>query len=103
MRVLLAAFLLLSAAGASAQPIPWPRAVADFASRAEIEHVAAAFPNSANMQRRRLAAALEAHDAPAALDALRRLAAGVIVGLGPVGYELALEAAIRALRSPSSR
>lgn len=31
------------------------------------------------------------------------LAAGVIVGLGPVGYELALEAAIRALRSPSSR
>jgi 3-dehydroquinate dehydratase II len=31
------------------------------------------------------------------------LAAGVIMGLGPVGYELALEAAIRALRSPSSR
>jgi 3-dehydroquinate dehydratase-2 len=31
------------------------------------------------------------------------LAAGVIVGLGPVGYELALEAAIRALRSPASR
>ena len=31
------------------------------------------------------------------------LAAGVIVGLGPMGYELALEAAIRALRSPSSR
>jgi 3-dehydroquinate dehydratase II len=31
------------------------------------------------------------------------LASGVIVGLGPVGYELALEAAIRALRSPSSR
>jgi len=31
------------------------------------------------------------------------LAAGVIVGLGPLGYELALEAAIRALRSPSSR
>lgn len=31
------------------------------------------------------------------------LAAGVIVGLGPIGYELALEAAIRALRSPSSR
>lgn len=31
------------------------------------------------------------------------LAAGVIVGLGPVGYELALEAAIRALRAPSSR
>jgi len=31
------------------------------------------------------------------------LAAGVIVGLGPLGYELALEAAIRALRSASSR
>ena len=31
------------------------------------------------------------------------LAAGVIVGLGPMGYELALEAAIRALRAPSSR
>jgi 3-dehydroquinate dehydratase II len=31
------------------------------------------------------------------------LASGVIVGLGPMGYELALEAAIRALRSPSSR
>ena len=31
------------------------------------------------------------------------LASGVIVGLGPLGYELALEAAIRALRSPSSR
>ena len=30
------------------------------------------------------------------------LAAGVIVGLGPLGYELALEAAIRALRSSSS-
>ena len=31
------------------------------------------------------------------------LAAGVIVGLGPMGYELALEAAIRSLRAPSSR
>ena len=31
------------------------------------------------------------------------LAAGVIVGLGAMGYELALEAAIRALRAPSSR
>lgn len=31
------------------------------------------------------------------------LAAGVIVGLGPMGYELALEAAIRALRASSSR
>ena len=31
------------------------------------------------------------------------LAAGVIVGLGAMGYELALEAAIRSLRAPSSR
>ncbi len=30
------------------------------------------------------------------------LAAGVITGLGPIGYELALEAAIRALRRPSA-
>lgn len=31
---------------------------------------------------------------------LSDLAAGVIVGLGPLGYELALEAAIRSLRAP---
>ncbi|MBV9901430.1 MAG: hypothetical protein JOZ90_10080, partial [Alphaproteobacteria bacterium] len=75
MRILLAVVLLLSAPAAFAQPAPWPRAVADFASPAETEAVAAQFPNSANMQRRRLAAALDAHDAAAALDATRRLAA----------------------------
>ena len=75
MRLLLAAILLLFAPGVRAQPVPWPRAPVDFASRAEIESAAAAFPNSSNMQRRRLGAALEAHDAAAARDALRRLAA----------------------------
>jgi hypothetical protein len=54
MRFLLAAILLLVAPDLRAQPAPWPRAPVDFASRAEIESVAAAFPNSSNMQRRRL-------------------------------------------------
>ena len=75
MRNLLLASLLAAAAAAAAQPAPWPRAVLDFASPAEITRVAAAFPNSANMQRRRIAAALDAHDAAAALDASPRLAA----------------------------
>ena len=34
---------------------------------------------------------------------LSDLAAGVIVGLGPLGYELALEAAIRAVSAPAAR
>src|SRR3954467_7615975 len=75
MRFLFAIAFLWSAASAVAQPAPWPRAVADFASPAEIDAVAAQFPNSSNMQRRRIAAALDAHDAAAALDAPRRLAA----------------------------
>jgi hypothetical protein len=75
MRFPFATALLFLATAASAQPVPWPRAAADFASRAEIEAVAAQFPNSSNIQRRRIAAALDAHDAPAALDATRRLAA----------------------------
>src|SRR5205085_7882818 len=75
MRFPFALALLLPASLAGAQPAPWPRAVADFASRAEIDSVAASFPNSSNMQRRRIAAALDAHDAAAALDATRRLAA----------------------------
>jgi sugar lactone lactonase YvrE len=75
MRILLATAFLLSASAACAQPAPWPRAVADFASRAEVDAVAAQFPNSANMQRRRIAAALDARDAAAALAATRRLAA----------------------------
>jgi DNA-binding beta-propeller fold protein YncE len=97
MRILLAAALLFSAQAALAQPVPWPRAVTDFASPAETEAVAAQFPNSSNMQRRRLAAALDAHDASAALDATRRLAAmgatlspasrarvAALVGEGPI-------------------
>ena len=75
MRFLFAVFLSLSASAASSQPIAWPNAVNAFASRAEIEAVALQFPNSTNMQRRRIAAALDAHDAAAALDATRRLAA----------------------------
>jgi hypothetical protein len=75
MRFLFAAFLLMSASVAGAQPIPWPRAALDFATPAEVDAVALQFPNSTNMQRRRIAAALDAHDAAAALDATRRLAA----------------------------
>jgi hypothetical protein len=67
--------LLLSASHAPARPLPWPHAVAELASPAEIEAVARQFPNSANMQRRRIGAALDTHDAAAALDAMRRLAA----------------------------
>jgi DNA-binding beta-propeller fold protein YncE len=75
MRFLFVTALLMSASAAPAQPVPWPRAIADFASRAETDAVALQFPNSTNMQRRRIAAALDAHDAAAALDATRRLAA----------------------------
>lgn len=56
-------------------PADWPAAVRDFATPAEAVRVAALFPNSAGMVRRRLAAALEAKDAAAATAALRRLAA----------------------------
>jgi hypothetical protein len=75
MRFPFAIALLLSASNAVAQPVPWPSAVADFATPAEIEAVAASFPASTNMQRRRIAAALDAHDTATALDATRRLAA----------------------------
>lgn len=53
----------------------WPAAVRDFAGPEEAVRVAALFPNSAGMVRRRLAAALEARDRAAAVAALRRLAA----------------------------
>lgn len=75
MRLYLAAALLLAASAGPAQPLPWPRAVVEFSSTAEVEAAAASFPNSSSMQRRRIAAALDAHDAAAALDATRRLAA----------------------------
>ncbi|MGZ8421211.1 MAG: SMP-30/gluconolactonase/LRE family protein [Allosphingosinicella sp.] len=57
------------------RPAAWPTAVRDFATTDEAVRVAAAFPNSAGMVRRRLAAALEAKDPAAAIAALRQLAA----------------------------
>jgi sugar lactone lactonase YvrE len=60
---------------ARTRPAAWPTAVRDFATPEEAARVAAAFPNSAGMVRRRLGAALEAKDAAAAIAALRRLAA----------------------------
>jgi sugar lactone lactonase YvrE len=56
-------------------PAAWPAAVRDFATPEEAVRVAAAFPNSAGMVRRRLGAALEAKDEAAAIAALRQLAA----------------------------
>jgi len=52
----------------------WPAAVREFASPDEAVRVASLFPNSAGMQRRRLAAALQARDPAAAADSLDRLA-----------------------------
>lgn len=71
-------FALLAGGGALAQARPataWPVAVRDFAGREDVDRVAAQFPNSAGMVRRRLAAAVEARDEAAALAALRQLAA----------------------------
>lgn len=77
--MLLALTAALAAPGLAAAPptaaAEWPLAPANLASAAEIERVAAAFPNSMGLQRRRLAAALEAKDAALALEAARRLAA----------------------------
>jgi DNA-binding beta-propeller fold protein YncE len=56
-------------------PAAWPAAVRDFATPDEAMRVAALFPNSAGMVRRRLGAALEAKDKAAAIAALRQLAA----------------------------
>lgn len=56
-------------------PSAWPTAARDFATSDEAIRVAAAFPNSGGMVRRRLAAALEAKDQAAAIAALRQLAA----------------------------
>jgi sugar lactone lactonase YvrE len=70
----------LLASGCAAQPearrpAEWPAAVREFATPDEAVRVAAAFPNSAGMVRRRLAAALEAKDKGSAVAALRQLAA----------------------------
>jgi hypothetical protein len=56
-------------------PAAWPAAVRDFATPQEAVRVAALFPNSAGMVRRRLGAAIEAKDPAAAVAALSRLAA----------------------------
>lgn len=56
-------------------PAAWPIAVRDFPSPEDAVRVAAQFPNSAGMVRRRIAAALEAKDKAAATAALRQLAA----------------------------
>jgi hypothetical protein len=71
-------------AACAAAPMPaaaaeWPEAVRDFASPAEAIEAAGRFPNSAGMQRRRLAAAVALADAGEAHSALRRLA-----GMGAV-------------------
>ena len=72
-------------AACAAAPLPgqpaaeWPEAVREFASPAEAIETAILFPNSAGMQRRRLAAAIALSDAGEALAALRRLA-----GMGAV-------------------
>ncbi|HYJ81760.1 MAG TPA: hypothetical protein VEW26_02825, partial [Allosphingosinicella sp.] len=68
--ILLLAALLASAAAARGRPAAdWPAAPASFASAAEVERAAEAFPNSMGLQRRRLAAAIEARDPVLALDA----------------------------------
>jgi sugar lactone lactonase YvrE len=70
--------LLAGCAAANAQPAPpapaWAHVPADFASLEEVSAAAAQFPNSSNMQRRRLGAALPAKDAATALDAARHMA-----------------------------
>lgn len=70
--------LLAGACAASPETRPesaWPIASREFATSQEAVRVAAAFPNSGGMVRRRIAAALEAKDREAAIAALRRLAA----------------------------
>ncbi|HEX8574007.1 MAG TPA: hypothetical protein VF759_14785 [Allosphingosinicella sp.] len=74
------ALLALLAAGvatpvSAASPVPWPKAVRDFANPDEAVAVAGRFPNSAGMARRRLAAAVQAKDRAAAERVLKRLAA----------------------------
>lgn len=66
-------------APAAAAAVEWPEAVRSFSSPQQAIEVSALFPNSAGMQRRRLAAAIALSDAGEALTALRRLA-----GMGAV-------------------
>ena len=80
----LAAAIGLASTAIAAAPrgADWPQAPAGFASRAELERAAESFPNSMGLQRRRLAAAVEAKDSAAALDSAGRLAAAG-AGLSP--------------------
>jgi hypothetical protein len=86
MRILLslaAALCLASTAIAGGRPgADWPQAPAGFASRADLDRAAESFPNSMGLQRRRLAAAIEAKDPAAALDSAEKLAAAG-AGLSP--------------------
>jgi sugar lactone lactonase YvrE len=68
----IAGFALLLAALAPATP--WPEAARDLSAPAAIVAAADHFPNSSNLARRRLAAALDAGDKVAALAAVRHLA-----------------------------
>lgn len=83
--------LSVPAIAACVAPMPsaapeWPEAVRDFSSHEEAIEVAGLFPNSAGMQRRRLAAAIALSDGQEALSALRRLAG---MGAVPSHAELA--------------
>jgi hypothetical protein len=66
--------------------LEWPALSAAFNSLGDLHRVAAQFPNSMGMQRRRLGAAIEMGDAATALDAARRLAAAGAF-LSPAGRE----------------
>jgi hypothetical protein len=76
--VLLASCLLFAGCAATsyraAPDVGWPAAPREFASADAIVSTANEFPNSAGMQRRKLAAAMEAKDAAGAIEAARRLA-----------------------------
>lgn len=81
--ILIAAMIAACSAAASASPpAAWPQTPAGFASLAEIDRAAEAFPNSMGLQRRRLAAAVEAGDRAAVLDSANKLAAAG-AGLAP--------------------
>jgi hypothetical protein len=105
-RFLLALTAALAATGVAAESrtaAEWPLAPANLASAAEIERVAAAFPNSMGMQRRRLAAALEAKDSAVALEAARRLAAAGAGLSGAARSQLAALVGAQAMAALNAR
>ena len=73
--LLAAAAWLLTGFAAPGRAIDWPKAPRDLSSSAELVAASAQFPNSSNLARRQLGAALAAGDAAAARDAAGRLAA----------------------------